>query len=252
MPPRKSRSFRLFPRLPPELRHMIWREALCVEGDNQYIRVGNHSMPSSSVFDTLNPSRDIASLIIRVCRESRVLAKAFYPTVLSVYSTRQREDFRGRMKKRLKGCVRVNLERATLVSFVAQYNRLPPPPVRFQTNVLTNQQLGLVRNLSHFNFHSVFTSIVPRSCTLPPQYPNLESYRLIRSKRHASDKTIAKVPLCELERYVLDNVQPKTRGWEQLYELQGPKGWAGQVRNLYGGYIITTTKSSTPSVQPSN
>lgn len=71
-------EFRPFPRLPLELRALIWKEALREEVKTRRVIV------DPTCFRVL-PRRDLVSTFLSVSRESRREAKAFYNTKVDVY-----------------------------------------------------------------------------------------------------------------------------------------------------------------------
>lgn len=79
-PPRRLRRFKLFPKLPVEIRVMIWR--LCLPGPRVVdIRMRKKSIPTT-IGEILGVSRFISSVdhpvILHVCSESRSIARQHY------------------------------------------------------------------------------------------------------------------------------------------------------------------------------
>ncbi|KAI0380640.1 hypothetical protein F5Y04DRAFT_281666 [Hypomontagnella monticulosa] len=153
-------TFRHFPRLPAELRVMVWNYALAYESSQMHIVMDIRDKDIQGrqrevVWLLLRP--DILSSIIGACTESRDMALKVYTTVLMPRSI-------------LPGCVRVNLARATLVHIF--YNN--PLPCK-QSVRLTEEQRGSIRKMVRVNAN-YHPPCAPRRKVAPqdPLFPNLE------------------------------------------------------------------------------
>lgn len=168
MPSYKQSGFQCFPRLPAEIRLTIWREALEFESRTQCIQVHPHRN-----FKFLLPRRETVTRIIWACSESRALADEFYPHILAVYSP----SIERRIKS--KGCIRINLERVTLVQSVQLCERpLACPTRRTRTLALSKENRKLIHKIS------LITSLSGQHLIYRPEKPlikfrNLTSYKIL-------------------------------------------------------------------------
>ncbi|KAI0892508.1 hypothetical protein F4806DRAFT_505470 [Annulohypoxylon nitens] len=188
MPSYKRSGFQFFPRLPAELRIMIWREALEFESRTQCIQV--HPLTN---FEVLLPRRETVTRIIWACSESRALADEFYPHILAVYPP----GIEGRIKS--KGCIRINLERVTLVQL--RNTPLACPERCTRTPELSQESQNLVHKIS------VVTSIRRRDLHDRLGEPlsglfNLTSYKIVFASRYVPARYFRKAALHNFTRHI--------------------------------------------------
>ncbi|KAI2617733.1 hypothetical protein GGS26DRAFT_576157 [Hypomontagnella submonticulosa] len=190
-----STAFTLFPRLPPELRLMIWKEALVYESSRHYIACGSHrakrKIEKTGYSVWLRPTPDIASVILRVCCESRALALEFYPNVLPVRLV----EIHRKAREKERGCVHLDLKRVRL----AHLPRLPlTDDKQMMTRILTMEERNSVRNIVSLRIPSLYVYPEFNNSTKARRlFPKLESTEYLGILEDIQETALA-MPIMEL------------------------------------------------------